>query len=87
MAEKDLAEAKAAPSPDSSTIVEAAPVVDPVVEKRILRKLDFHVIPVLWFLFLVSFVDRGNIVSFRRFYQTVSLGLKHVYRAMRRSKA
>jgi len=36
-------------------------IVDPVIEKRVLRKLDWGVVPVLWFLFLVSFVDRGNI--------------------------
>lgn len=37
--------------------------IDPVIEKRILRKLDFRVVPILWFLFLVSFVDRGNIAN------------------------
>lgn len=34
---------------------------DKDIERKILRKLDFTVMPVLWFLFLVSFVDRGNI--------------------------
>ena len=27
---------------------------------RILRKVDFHVVPLLAFLYLVSFVDRSN---------------------------
>jgi MFS family permease len=36
---------------------------DRAVERRILRKLDLRVVPVLWFLFLVSFVDRGNIAN------------------------
>ena len=31
------------------------------IERRVLRKLDFTMIPLLWFLFLVSFIDRGNI--------------------------
>lgn len=35
--------------------------VDPALERRILRKLDFQVVPILCFLFFISFVDRGNI--------------------------
>lgn len=31
------------------------------LERRILWKLDLTLIPILWFLFLVSFIDRGNI--------------------------
>ncbi|KAE8365302.1 major facilitator superfamily domain-containing protein [Aspergillus caelatus] len=34
---------------------------DPVLEKKLLRKLDWRIIPALWFLFLVSFMDRSNI--------------------------
>ncbi|KAF2084638.1 MFS general substrate transporter [Saccharata proteae CBS 121410] len=37
------------------------PPFDPTVERRILRKLDFQFVPVLFCLFLVSFIDRGNI--------------------------
>ena len=33
------------------------------VEKKILRKLDLRVVPILWLLFLVSFIDRGNIAN------------------------
>lgn len=33
------------------------------IEKKILRKLDFRIVPVLWLLFLVSFIDRGNIAN------------------------
>ncbi|KAI9735682.1 MAG: hypothetical protein M1834_001698 [Cirrosporium novae-zelandiae] len=43
-------------SPDEALILDYA-----VQEKRLLRKLDLRIIPVLWFLFLVSFVDRGNL--------------------------
>ncbi|KAE8356760.1 major facilitator superfamily domain-containing protein [Aspergillus coremiiformis] len=35
--------------------------VDPVLEKKLLRKLDWRIIPGLWLLFLVSFMDRSNI--------------------------
>ncbi|KAE8151332.1 vitamin H transporter [Aspergillus avenaceus] len=35
--------------------------VDPALEKKLLRKLDWRVIPALWFLFLISFMDRSNI--------------------------
>ncbi|PWY72668.1 vitamin H transporter [Aspergillus eucalypticola CBS 122712] len=35
--------------------------IDPALEKKLLRKLDWRVIPALWFLFLVSFMDRSNI--------------------------
>ena len=34
---------------------------DPALEKKLLRKLDWRIIPALWFLFLVSFMDRSNI--------------------------
>lgn len=35
--------------------------IDPEREKRLLRKLDWRVIPVLWFLYMLSFLDRTNI--------------------------
>lgn len=35
--------------------------IDPALERKLVRKLDFRVIPILWFLFLVSFFDRSNI--------------------------
>ncbi|GAE00022.1 vitamin H transporter, putative [Paecilomyces variotii No. 5] len=34
---------------------------DKSLEKRLLWKLDFRVIPALWFLFLISFIDRSNV--------------------------
>lgn len=65
MEEKDAAAVTTMPSPASPASTKAADEslhpIDPVIEKRILRKLDFKMMPVLWFLFLVSFVDRGNI--------------------------
>ncbi|KAL5119256.1 hypothetical protein ACEQ8H_002743 [Pleosporales sp. CAS-2024a] len=46
------------PSPTTSTL--EGPT-DRAAEKRLLRKLDFRILPVLWILYLVNFVDRANI--------------------------
>lgn len=35
--------------------------IDPEAEKKLLRKLDLRVVPVLWFLFMLAFLDRTNI--------------------------
>ena len=35
--------------------------IDPVAERKLLRKVDFRVVPVLWFLFMLTFLDRTNI--------------------------
>jgi hypothetical protein len=35
--------------------------IDKELEKKLLRKLDIRIIPILWCLFLVSFFDRSNI--------------------------
>ena len=35
--------------------------IDPAAEKKLLRKLDLRVVPVLWFLFMLAFLDRTNI--------------------------
>lgn len=44
--------------------VEEAPI-DPVAEKKLLRKIDLHLIPILWLLFLCAFIDRINIGNAR----------------------
>jgi len=36
-------------------------VIDPEAEKRLLRKCDLRVVPALWLLFLLAFLDRTNI--------------------------
>lgn len=28
--------------------------IDPVAEKKLLRKIDLHVVPILWFLFMYA---------------------------------
>lgn len=35
--------------------------IDAEAEKKLLRKLDYRVVPVLWFLFMLAFLDRTNI--------------------------
>lgn len=39
--------------------------IDPTAEKKLLWKLDVHVIPILTFLFLLAFLDRINIGNAR----------------------
>jgi hypothetical protein len=33
------------------------------LEKRLLRKLDFILLPMLWWMYILAYVDRGNVVS------------------------
>jgi hypothetical protein len=35
--------------------------IDPVIEKRVRRKLDMHIVPLLSALYLLAFLDRSNI--------------------------
>jgi hypothetical protein len=32
-------------------------------EKRLLRKLDLYMMPSLWFMYILAYIDRQNIVS------------------------
>ena len=34
--------------------------LDPVAEKKLLRKIDWHIVPILWFMFMLAFLDRTN---------------------------
>jgi len=36
-------------------------IIDPVAEKKLLRKCDLHVLPPLFLLFFLAFLDRVNI--------------------------
>lgn len=36
-----------------------------LLERKLLLKLDFHVMPILFLLFLISFVDRSNLANAR----------------------
>lgn len=44
------------PNSDKSDL-DTSPI-DPVMEKKLLRKVDLHVVPILFLLFLCAFVDR-----------------------------
>ncbi|KAI0540573.1 hypothetical protein GGR58DRAFT_118636 [Xylaria digitata] len=35
--------------------------IDPALEKRVVRKIDLHLIPLVTSLYLVAFLDRSNI--------------------------
>lgn len=35
--------------------------IDPAAEARLLRKLDLHICPVLFFLYFLCYLDRSNI--------------------------
>jgi MFS family permease len=48
--------------PDEPSVIQPPPPPsDEVAEARLLRKLDLKVLPILWLLYLVCFVDRANI--------------------------
>ncbi|KAK7516126.1 major facilitator superfamily domain-containing protein [Phyllosticta citriasiana] len=54
----------------------AAPyAIDPVVEKRVIRKLDLHVVPLLMTLYLLAFLDRSNIGNAKVAGMNKDLGL------------
>lgn len=46
-------------SPTSSTHLQAP--FDRAAERRLIHKLDLRILPVLWILYLVNFIDRANI--------------------------
>jgi hypothetical protein len=45
-------------SPVSPTTSTHDAPFDRAAEKRLLRKLDLRILPVLWLLYLVNFIDR-----------------------------
>lgn len=49
------------PNADASDLGISGLSLDRSLEKRLLWKLDLRVIPALWFLFAVSFMDRSSI--------------------------
>jgi hypothetical protein len=42
---------------------EAIPEVDAATEQRLLRKLDWRIIPMLCWIYLMNFMDRGTLAS------------------------
>ncbi|KAK5124459.1 hypothetical protein LTR85_001676 [Meristemomyces frigidus] len=53
--EKDVQEALAIDD------VSGSPAMDPALEKRVLRKLDWNLVPLVSVLYLLAFLDRSNI--------------------------
>ncbi|KAK8065222.1 pantothenate transporter liz1 [Apiospora hydei] len=53
----------------------ATAVVDAASERRVVRKLDFRIVPLVSFLFLLSFLDRSNIGNARIAGMEEDLGL------------
>lgn len=33
-------------------------------EKKLVRKIDLHLIPILWIMYVLNYIDRTNIVSY-----------------------
>lgn len=49
--------------PSTEQLETYQPPFTPQEQKRILRKVDWRLVPLLSFLYLVSFIDRGNCKS------------------------
>lgn len=66
---KDLADgeiikpADALAEDEELTIALANYVPDTAEEKRLVRKIDFTLLPCLWWMYVLAYLDRGNIVS------------------------
>lgn len=45
-------------APVSHALSIVKPPFDRAAERRLLRKLDLRILPVLWILYLVNFIDR-----------------------------
>lgn len=50
-------------SPALCTLSSIEPPFDRVAERRLLRRLDLRILPVLWVLYLVNFIDRYDLSS------------------------
>ncbi|KAF2638129.1 MFS general substrate transporter [Massarina eburnea CBS 473.64] len=58
MSEKEVTLNDGEVSPSFSS---GEPIHDKAAERRLVRKLDLRIIPILWILYLVNFLDRANI--------------------------
>lgn len=50
-------------SGDELTLVVRRYTPDTAIEKKMLRKVDLFQIPILWFMCVMAYIDRNNIVS------------------------
>ena len=60
-------------NPDDAEIMAALAsyVPDTAEERRLVRKIDFTLLPLLWWMYILAYLDRGNIV--RRIDQNLIL--------------
>ena len=58
--------------------------IDPVAEKKLLRKCDIRVLPPLFVLFLLAFLDRTNIGKLQTLTSSANANNR---KAMRKSRA
>jgi sugar phosphate permease len=72
---KQMASADIEDKPDVA-FVENVPTFDTKNTKQLLRKIDWHLIPFLSLLYLLSFLDRTNIGNAKLFGLEKSIGLK-----------
>lgn len=70
--DKDVDGSLNLPSPSSSS---SPPPLDRAAEARLLRKLDWHIVPMVMLLYLLSFLDRVNIGNARLYGLEDDLGL------------
>lgn len=42
------------------------------LEKRMVLKLDLILLPVLWWMYILAYVDRGNVVSIHPLSEDIS---------------
>lgn len=59
--EKSTLTARESQNAMPSNIFPHEPPFDVSAERKILRRLDFKILPILWLLYLICFVDRSNI--------------------------
>lgn len=48
-------------TPQKAFLGEDTDMMDEVDEKKVLRKMDLHILPIVTVLYLLCFLDRGNI--------------------------
>ncbi|OIW22876.1 MFS general substrate transporter [Coniochaeta ligniaria NRRL 30616] len=62
--------------PESSPRGSFVDIIDPEVEKRLVRKLDLNIIPLIMVMQMISFLDRSNIGNAKVHGLVTDLGLK-----------
>ena len=56
--------------------LDSVPATDPATEKRLLQKLDWHLLPPLMAVFFLSFMDRTNIGLHSDYFFVLPLSYK-----------